>query len=209
MTNSMSRSLLQHLDYHVTSGGLRIGTIALYDNLFLQHNVGLLLSARPVKEASHVLDITTLLLARLPRAGQTYAAKWKSTAMCETLKYEKFLANLEHLLLCLQQAALHALLRYSLALLEAEIHQWHQYWQQRKGLNDDWFTEWPSGRRPLSTTWPWNIKPSLVVLWGVCWMFYVATPEYTSSGQAVPSGSGWHGPTASTGNVESTGKTWA
>ena len=35
------------------------------------------------------------------------------------------------------------------------------------------FTEWPGGRRrALSTTWPWNVKTSLMVLWGVCWMFY-------------------------------------
>jgi hypothetical protein len=31
--------------------------------------------------------------------------------------------------------------------------------------------EWPDGHRFLSTTMPWNIPPSLVVLWGVCWMF--------------------------------------
>ena len=35
------------------------------------------------------------------------------------------------------------------------------------------FTGWPGGRyRALSTTWPWNVKTSLMVLWGVCWMFY-------------------------------------
>ena len=35
------------------------------------------------------------------------------------------------------------------------------------------FTEWPGGHRcALSTTWPWNVKTSLMVLWGVCWMFY-------------------------------------
>lgn len=45
--------------------------------------------------------------------------------------------------------------------------------QERKWLaRVSWFTEWPNGQRPLSTTWPWNIRPSLVVLWGVCWMFY-------------------------------------
>lgn len=39
-----------------------------------------------------------------------------------------------------------------------------------------WFFEWPSGRHPLNSTWPWaDVKPSLLVLWGVCWMFY---PEY-------------------------------
>jgi hypothetical protein len=27
-------------------------------------------------------------------------------------------------------------------------------------------------RRPKCTTMPWEIWPSLVVLWGVCWMFY-------------------------------------
>lgn len=39
-----------------------------------------------------------------------------------------------------------------------------------------WFFEWPSGLHPLNSTWPWaDVKPSLIVLWGVCWMFY---PEY-------------------------------
>jgi hypothetical protein len=33
------------------------------------------------------------------------------------------------------------------------------------------FFEWPDGLRLLSTTMPWNIPPSLLVLWGVCWMF--------------------------------------
>jgi hypothetical protein len=39
-------------------------------------------------------------------------------------------------------------------------------------LRDDYFSEWPGIRKPLGSTWPWNIKPSLVVLWGVCWMFH-------------------------------------
>jgi hypothetical protein len=39
-----------------------------------------------------------------------------------------------------------------------------------------WFFEWPSGRHPLNSTWPWAyVKPSLLVLWGVCWMFF---PDY-------------------------------
>lgn len=37
-----------------------------------------------------------------------------------------------------------------------------------------WFFEWPGGKRPLNSTWPWaDVKPSLLVLWGVCWMFVV------------------------------------
>jgi hypothetical protein len=34
------------------------------------------------------------------------------------------------------------------------------------------FSEFPDTLRHLCTTMPWTIWPSLVVLWGVCWMFY-------------------------------------
>jgi len=34
------------------------------------------------------------------------------------------------------------------------------------------FSEFPGGIRPPCTTMPWTIWPALVVLWGVCWMFY-------------------------------------
>ena len=34
------------------------------------------------------------------------------------------------------------------------------------------FSVFPNKHRPPCTTMPWNIRPALVVLWGVCWMFY-------------------------------------
>lgn len=34
------------------------------------------------------------------------------------------------------------------------------------------FSEFSSRLRPPCTTMPWTIWPALVVLWGVCWMFY-------------------------------------
>lgn len=34
------------------------------------------------------------------------------------------------------------------------------------------FFEFPNNLRHLCTTMPWSIWPALVVLWGVCWMFY-------------------------------------
>jgi hypothetical protein len=34
------------------------------------------------------------------------------------------------------------------------------------------FGRFPNRQRPRCTTMPWSIWPSLVVLWGVCWMFY-------------------------------------
>ncbi|CAG8953324.1 hypothetical protein HYFRA_00003533 [Hymenoscyphus fraxineus] len=44
-----------------------------------------------------------------------------------------------------------------------------------------WFFEWPGGKRPLNSTWPWaDVKPSLLVLWGVCWMFVIPTLEVGS-----------------------------
>ncbi|TAQ88062.1 hypothetical protein B7494_g3591 [Chlorociboria aeruginascens] len=41
-----------------------------------------------------------------------------------------------------------------------------------------WFFEWPGGQRPLNSTWPWTgVRPSLLVIWGVCWMFVMAHPR--------------------------------
>lgn len=73
---------------------------------------------------------------------------------------ESFIANYEHLLLCLQSQLIETLTRKVVeALLANDLDK-----TQRKLLN--WFTEFPDNRHPLSTTWPWSIKPSLAVLWG-------------------------------------------
>lgn len=37
--------------------------------------------------------------------------------------------------------------------------------------------KFPDGDEPMCMTMPWNILPALVVLWGVCWMFY-SSPGY-------------------------------
>jgi hypothetical protein len=37
-------------------------------------------------------------------------------------------------------------------------------------------SEFPNNHRPPCTTMPWNIRPALVVLWGVCWMFNPWSP---------------------------------
>jgi hypothetical protein len=37
-------------------------------------------------------------------------------------------------------------------------------------------SEFPNKHRPPCTTMPWNIRLALVVLWGVCWMFYPWSP---------------------------------
>ena len=147
--------------------------MALKDELFLRFDVQRLIRNATIKRLRHVLDSTTLLLARFRDAWIVDSASQLEDWSCDDpTKRAKFVVNLEHMLLCIQQAALQAIIWQSLGFLEDEIHHWREHWQQQKQFSDSWFSEWPSGRRPLSTTWPWNIKPSLVVLWGVCWMFY-------------------------------------
>lgn len=123
---------------------------------------------------SHILELTTLLLDRLEASPGNHTTNHRriNHGDCDYLKCEKFIANLEHLLRCLQQAILEALIHNTLKLIDADILHWHPNWQQRRGDREGWFAEWPNGQPPLNTTWPWNVKPSLVVLWGVCWMFY-------------------------------------
>ena len=44
------------------------------------------------------------------------------------------------------------------------------------------YSEFPRGWRPPCTTMPWNIRPALLVLWGVCWMFYPPSDYLTGAG---------------------------
>jgi hypothetical protein len=47
------------------------------------------------------------------------------------------------------------------------------------------FAEFPNRRRPKCTTMPWNIWPSLVVLWGVCWMFYTPSSHQEDTREQI------------------------
>lgn len=120
--------------------------------------------------------MTTALLARLQDYSGSniqHIHEGENDALSYgDLEGGKFIANLEHLLRCLGKIALDAILRYYVTIVEAHILHWHHYWHYQKRIDEGWFAEWPNGQRPLSTTWPWNVKPSLLVLWGVCWMFY-------------------------------------
>jgi hypothetical protein len=48
------------------------------------------------------------------------------------------------------------------------------------------FAEFPNRRRPKCTTMPWNIWPSSVVLWGVCWMFYPSSSYLDNTPSRFP-----------------------
>lgn len=172
----MSR-LLRELDQYTQPRRVSTAVVVTHDKLFLQYNAQRTLAVKGTKELGNVLDLTTLLISRLRGISDSYLScspqSSQEVVSSIGLNCERSLANLEHILRCLQQAAFEALIQRSLRRLEGELVIWYQYWKQRRHTSASWFTEWPSGRRPLSTTWPWNIKPSLVVLWGVCWMFYV------------------------------------
>lgn len=119
---------------------------------------------------SQILNSTKLVLDCLQLQGRQSSINRKiSNEVCDKLKCEKFLANLEHLIRCLRHAVIEALFQETLRLLEIQF--WGQYLQQQRVI-EGCFAEWPNGQPPLNTTWPWNVKPSLVVLWGVCWMFF-------------------------------------
>jgi hypothetical protein len=89
---------------------------------------------------------------------------------------ENFIANYEHMLLRLQTALVEALARKALGEL---LHGGHDK-KQRKLLS--WFTEFAEKPQPLSTSFPWTIKASLAVLWGVCWMFYGSRDSQPTGG---------------------------
>ena len=124
----------------------------------------------------YIVDVTSALLSHLQGGytkNETHGQPLTAVHVAgDDLLCEKYKANLEHLIMSFQQAAMNAIVQYYVELIEDSLLRWYQFWLHKKGAIDNWFAEWPNGQHPLSTTWPWNIKPALLVLWGVCWMFY-------------------------------------
>lgn len=142
---------------------MRQSSNTLAEELLLSSQFGL-------AQAAYLFDLSTLLIGRLEAIqGGSVAA----SVPCGLPGDAKATANLTHLLLRLQHQLFRLLVNHGLQRIEAVAGRWQEFWQQQRQLGDNWFAEWPDGRRPLSTTWPWNnVRPSLLVLWGVCWMFY-------------------------------------
>jgi hypothetical protein len=151
--------------------------VAADDKLLLSHSqdnlIDTLAHNATLEQAAYMFDSSTYLIWKLEAIQLDKARSWEEAdADCRRLKQEAYIANLLHLLRRLQYILFQVLVHRSITCLDEFAQHWQTYWQQKKKLGEDWFTEWPSGQRPLSTTWPWNIRPSLIVLWGVCWMFY-------------------------------------
>ena len=141
-----------------------------------QHDLHLLKVSKSVNELRNILFSTSAFLDRLQVWSGDHAVRNSSGLAAESLSGEldsdKFIANFQHLFRSLQQNALEAIICHYFNIFKAHNVRWHLHWRYSKRIDEGWFAEWPNSQRPLSTTWPWNIKPSLLVLWGVCWMFY-------------------------------------
>lgn len=167
--------LLHDLDEHTQSKALPLTKVAANDSLLFGHSHGTLVEALTehisLQHVAYLFDLSTFLINRLEAIigdDGDASQKWNTDdADCKRLKDETYIANLLHLLRRLQHLLFQILVHRSLKRLDDAHDDWqkHDSRQDGKSLDYDWFSEWPSGQRPLSTTWPWNIRPSLMVLW--------------------------------------------
>jgi hypothetical protein len=166
---SYVNELLRDLDDHTQPSTLPLTRVAADDSLLFLHSHQT--KHLSLQHAAYAFDLCTFLINRLDliysdngRASQGWTTH---NADCKRLKDEKYIANLLYLLRRLQHFLFQTLVHRSLKRLDDLHDDWqkHDSRQEGKALDADWFSEWPSGQRPLSTTWPWNIRPSLVVLW--------------------------------------------
>ena len=170
-------SELENLQKSLNKNEPSLSRIAAWDSDLLRFDAPRTLRFACIQQAGTILDMSTLLLNSLPtavcdKAARRQAATGYGQSAIDDADMLKYLANLEHVLRCIQHAALLRLLQSSLESLIPS--QGNPFWERdaRRLHGGDWFAEWVGGRPPLNSTMPWNIKPSLLVLWGVCWMFY-------------------------------------
>ena len=172
----ISCRLLEEPTTEVASQKVALANVASDNHLFLSYDAQAALEGKSRLQLANIVDSCTYALkcAKTALGNSTLKGckRFRSIARDPRLLCENAIANLLHILLCLQQAAIYALIVLSFNIVEAEIQRRRGYWEQLTRSENGRFSEWPSGQRPLSTSWPWNIRPSLVILWGVCWMFY-------------------------------------
>jgi len=161
---------LSNIDHAAGFNTLPLSTLAARDELFLSRKANLFVKHLSISELQHLIVNVRDLLDTLHHAGRPHSSAPISTSddPAEFAYEPAYLANLTHLLLCLQSQLFCQLVHRCVGLVRAHIIECQRTHQRSC---EDWFFEYPDARHPLSTTWPWAIKPSLAVLWGVCWMF--------------------------------------
>jgi hypothetical protein len=162
--------MLRYVDGKLHVAGNAFSSIADSDRLFLKHDNASILEARSMNETIQLLVAVHEAINVLAGCRRQYGDDWLLAQGLDLglILDENFIANYEHLLLRLQTDLIESLARKALEELLCGDHDK----RQRKLLA--WFTEFAEKPQALST-FPWTIKPSLAVLWGVCWMFYEGT----------------------------------
>jgi hypothetical protein len=148
--------------------GHALSTVAGSNKLFLKHNNAPIFEGYSLNQTIQLLVTVQEALGIFTACRAQHGDDWLAAQGIHLgLDIDDtFIANYEHLLLRLQAELVQVLMRKA---LEELLRGGHDK-RQRKLLA--WFTEFAEKPRPLSTSFPWTIKPSLAVLWGVCWMFY-------------------------------------
>lgn len=163
--------LLHQIDRSINQNK-SLGVVAADNKLFLRRLDGFDLKPLSLNElASLVIVVKDLLQTLKRKTVQTSKVKTivEGNEVIDSTLDETYLANLEHILLCFQDQILRLLVARLIGLAQKHLIDC----QKDQGKeSDDWFSVFPDSRHPLSTTWPWSIKPSLAVIWGVCWMFF-------------------------------------
>jgi hypothetical protein len=172
--------MLETIDDRFTSSGRALSTVACSNKLFLQQNSAINLAAWSLRDIAQAIVLVHEAKRVFSVCRSLGDVEW---LIAQGLDFglnfdETFLANYEHLLFRLQAQLINALER---KVKEALLLGGHDKKQHRLL---SWFTEFSDKPRPLST-FPWTIKPSLAVLWGVCWMFYNPDSNQTSEAPQI------------------------
>ena len=149
-----------------------LSTVAASDRLFVKRKTEFHIERLSLKELTQLLVIVKDLLNTLrtsPTSRSGVKTLSEGNELLDLTLDENNTANLEHLLLCLKDQLLRLLVAKLVELVHKHVVECQR--DQNKHV-EDWLFEFPDSRHPLSTTWPWSIRPSLAVIWGVCWMFY-------------------------------------
>lgn len=172
--------ILQDIDGEFSPPKNALSKIAADSRLFIERNNDPRFDDLSLRDIARCLALVHDAIDTLDRARSEHGDHW---LICQGNEIglridETFIANYGHLLLRLRNQLIQTFIRKAIEWLEADARQ--GYGKKQRNLLS-WFSEFPDNHRPISTTWPWSIKPSLAVLWGVCWMFYGAYPQTNSS----------------------------
>ncbi|KAJ4356619.1 uncharacterized protein N0V89_004655 [Didymosphaeria variabile] len=157
---------LDSIDTKISFGGSPLSAVAGDSKLFVKQKAEFNFETYSLNQVAQLLIAVHDAINVLQSCRAQFDDEWLvAQGLDAGINFDAvFLANYEHLLMRLYSQLVTALSRKALDLLLLGGYDKKQH----RLLS--WFTEFSDKPRPLSTSL--DIKPSLAVLWGVCWMFY-------------------------------------